>query len=145
MVTVAGRLLAAAMLLTLPWAGTVRAQDSLPLDIDLAADPPTDPTILIPVLYFGVDRLHTPAEFRQLQQAQRPVLTGENPADAEDFPANLVGLDIDAVIIRLEERDWVVITETPRLVQLDRGQLGLDITVDAGTKEIIAAEVVDLT
>jgi len=129
----------------LPFTAAVQAQESLPLDIDVAADPPTELPIIIPVLNFGIDGLNDPIEVPEGQQAQRPAPTGDNPADAENFPANLVGLNIDAVLSPLEERGWVVITETPRLIQLDRGQLGLDITIDASTNIITGAEVVDLT
>jgi hypothetical protein len=70
-----------------------------------------------------------------------PAATGP----VEDLPDLLMGQDADQAISVLEQDGWMVITRTPRLVQLDRGQLGLDITVNSTTGIVEDVTLIDLT
>lgn len=130
------------------------AQNSLPLDINLAAESnPHDQTPAVPLIEFGeaLDDA-TPPTAQAEPTPSTPLAPDISPATDDtadpdatpDFPSNLIGHNLNAVIPRLEERGWIVVTRTPGLAQLDRNQLGLDLTFDSGTGEITDATLVQL-
>jgi len=69
------------------------------------------------------------------------------PADTlpQDMATLLIGQDTETAIAMLEQDGWVVVAQTPGLVQLDRGQLGLDLEVDNATSQVIGVNLIDLT
>jgi hypothetical protein len=76
----------------------------------------------------------------QMPSAETP------PADstAEELAQVIVGRDIDTAVSTLEQDGWVVVAHTPRTVQLDRGQQGLDLQVDSSTGQVVDLDLVDL-
>ncbi len=65
--------------------------------------------------------------------------------ETEDLASFLVGQKVDTAIAMLERDGWLVTARTPGLVQLDRGQLGLDLEVDGSTGQVVEVKVIDLT
>lgn len=65
------------------------------------------------------------------------------PAE-NDLPTFLIGQTADTAIAMLEQDGWNVIARTPGTVQLDRGQMGLNLEVDDTTGRVEAAELVEL-
>lgn len=63
---------------------------------------------------------------------------------ASDFPASLVGGNVGPVVDQLRADGWIVIVRTPGLVQLDKGELGLDLGLDSATGEIVEAELLNI-
>ena len=47
------------------------------------------------------------------------------------FPTNLIGQDAAEVVDALVNDGWFVVARTPRLVQLDKGDMSLDLTLDS--------------
>ena len=98
----------------------------------------------------------TPAAADDLPDLSEPppeMSTEEGPnqdVPAADLPVQelesfLVGQDAETAVSMLERDGWIVIAQTPRLIQLDRGQLGLDLNIDGTTGKVVEAVLVDLT
>lgn len=68
----------------------------------------------------------------------------EDPATAHDLTSFLVGQSRDTVIAMLRQDGWMVIAQTPRMVQLNRGNLGLDLVLDGTTGRVIDVDLLDL-
>lgn len=66
----------------------------------------------------------------------------QEPALAENFPASLVGSSVGSVMDQLRAEGWMVVARSPGLVQFDKDQMGLDLTVTNG--QVVQAEVIDL-
>jgi hypothetical protein len=66
----------------------------------------------------------------------------QEPAVAENFPASLVGSSVGTVMDQLRAEGWMVVARSPGLVQFDKNQMGLDLTVTNG--QVVQAEVIDL-
>lgn len=83
-----------------------------------------------------------------LSDPPQEMVPAEAPLEAPDLgdlTAFLIGQDADTAIAMLQQDGWIVIAQSPRMVQLDRGQLGLDIDIDGATGKVVGAELVDLT
>jgi hypothetical protein len=63
-----------------------------------------------------------------------------SPQNLENF---LLGQDTDTAVAMLEQDGWVVVAQTPGLVQLDRGQLGLDLEVDNTTGRVVGVDLLN--
>lgn len=63
---------------------------------------------------------------------------------ADNFPASLIGQNVGTVVDSLRAEGWTVIAQSPSLVQLDKGAIGLDLGVEPFNGEIVEAEVIDL-
>jgi hypothetical protein len=153
------------------FSAVAKGQDSLPFDIDLATDateevteaqtteaPEAQPVEASSDIPAPPQPLADPSETAEPQGAtpaaeqipSDPEITspteesGLSTVNSPDVTNFLVGRKVDAVISELERDGWMVITQTPGLVQLDRGQMGLDLTIDNTTREVIQAELAEL-
>ncbi|MGF1570549.1 MAG: hypothetical protein ACFCVD_21145 [Nodosilinea sp.] len=121
-----------------------QAQDSIPFDTDVANDPPAAearsedlPDLSLPVP-------SAPPE-SSLESVPTPSREAVAPGQAiVDFASFLMGQDVDAVVSALEQDGWVVVTRTPQLVELDRGQQGINLDIEGTTGAVVTVEVVDL-
>jgi hypothetical protein len=74
-----------------------------------------------------------------------PAETRPSDVSPQDMATFLIGQDTETAIAMLEQDGWVVVAQTPGLVQLDRGQMGLDLEVDNTTGKVIGIDLIDLT
>jgi ABC-type uncharacterized transport system involved in gliding motility auxiliary subunit len=140
-----------------------RAQDSLPFDIDLTADTAPEAANATPESIDAApampappeapsqpDASTTPATPSSVEQPEAQAVPNQLAADAQRLTEDsaqladaLIGQDADAIIPLLEQNGWMLMARTPRLVQLNQGQMELDIVVDGTTGEISDAELSD--
>lgn len=127
----------------------VLAQDSLPLDTNLAVDPP-QPLGDAPATDETPES--SPEELPNLSVPDFSIPQPSFPLESEvppvppaaDSSTALVGQNIDTVIPMLEQAGWSIVTRTPQLVQLDRDQQGLDLGIEGSTGEVVEAELLEL-
>lgn len=104
--------------------GFTRAQDSLPFDTVL--EPTTNPGEVSPKPR-QAGAIHTQIS------ATEPL--------APRLTNRWIGRPADELIIELVEAGWLVVTETPSLVQLDRDHQGLDLHIDRSRGAVVEVEI----
>lgn len=121
-------LFALSLPLILPLVGDpIRAQDSLPFD-----------TVL--------DEMISPAA-PETQARVSPSSSINTPITATEpltprFANGWIGRPVGELVDELVDYGWLVVTETPSLVQLDRNHQSLDLHVDRSRGAVVGVEVV---
>ncbi len=119
----------------LPPPNPLRPTETSPQNPSTVTDPPTVPDQL-------PDLSGPPPE--------TPTENGSHGDDSSpDVPVQelasfLVGQDAETAVSMLERDGWMVTAQTPRQIQLDRGQLGLDLNIDDMTGKVVEVLLIDL-
>ncbi len=102
--------------------GPIRAQDALPFD-----------TVLEPEVQ--------PAEPQTQPRTAGSQITATEPLSPH-LTKGWIGLPVDELVEELVNYGWLVMTETPSLVQLDRYNQSLDLHVNRSRRTVIEVEVI---